>query len=135
MDTDKCSRNVNFLLNFREKSQIISRKIWEISRSTSEVSEKCYGKFRKLFQKILRINSYLKFRKNFRKLQEILSLRYIIEILRIILKTFKKNWENFQLHCEEFQELFHKIFRNISKNFWKTSRNISKCFKQHYRDF
>ncbi len=70
----------NFLL-------ISRRKCRKISKSTSEI----FGKFRELFRKVLRIESFRK-------------------VSKIIL-------ENFEIYLGKFWEILPKFLRIISKNF------------------
>ncbi len=86
-------------------------KFQKISRKISEYFEKYFRHFR-VFRKIFRTKSFRKISKiileNFWKLIEIYLevTRNIIELLRIILKNFKKVSKNFDNYCGEFWEFF-----------------------------
>ncbi len=120
----------------------INRKISIIiSKNFEEDFEKYFGHFR-VFWKIFRIKSFQKMPKiiaeNFWKLPEIFLevKRDITEILRIILKNFKKVSENFDYYCGEFWELFHNVLRNISENSENYCGKVRKSFQNfRVRDF
>ncbi len=123
---------------YRIFSKIISKKIWKISRNTSNIFEKYLGKFREIFSKKNSDNILETFEncfgiswKNLRNFRELFQ-----KVSRNTAEILEKYFKNFENYCGEFGELFLKIilkiisamFKNQIKQFW----NISDIFEKYF---
>ncbi len=111
------------------------QKISKISRNTSDIIEKYLAKFQEIFSKRISNNILETFEncfgiswENLGKFREIFQ-----EVLRNTAEILEKYFKNFENYCGEYGEIFHKIILSVMfENHIKKFRTFSRRYFGNY---